>query len=119
MIPMVRGMLIGSAVFILIPSAIWISSIHVEHPARLALIWIAIPLGTGLSLLCQELPPTARWTLTEQIDLFGLGILVFVIRASERYKIAGVTRWSKYFQFYPGKRGCLPCGVNLAKSSQP
>ena len=48
MIPMVRGMLIACAVFIFIPSALWIASVHVENPARLVLIWVAIPLGMYL-----------------------------------------------------------------------
>jgi len=42
MIPMVRNILIGSANFIVVPSALWIASVHVENPARLALIWVAI-----------------------------------------------------------------------------
>lgn len=41
-VPMVRGMMILQAVMILIPSALWIGSIYVAMPQRLALVWIAI-----------------------------------------------------------------------------
>ena len=42
---MVRGYMIINATCIAIPAAIWIASIQVEYPDRLALIWIAIVLG--------------------------------------------------------------------------
>ena len=42
---MVRGYMIINAACIAIPAAIWIASIQVEYPDRLALIWIAIALG--------------------------------------------------------------------------
>ena len=34
-----------NVVAIIVPSAIWIASIQVEYPKRLALIWIAIFIG--------------------------------------------------------------------------
>ena len=37
--------MIINAACIAIPAAIWIASIQVEYPDRLALIWIAIALG--------------------------------------------------------------------------
>lgn len=42
---MVRGYMIINAACIAIPAAIYIASIHVEYPDRLALVWIAIVLG--------------------------------------------------------------------------
>lgn len=42
---MVRGYMIINAASIAIPAAIYIGSIHVDYPDRLALIWIAIVLG--------------------------------------------------------------------------
>ena len=42
---MVRGYMLINAACIAVPAAIWIASIHVEYPDRLALIWIAIVLG--------------------------------------------------------------------------
>lgn len=45
MLPMVRPYMILQTILVVIPSALWISSIHVDYPNRLALIWIAIFLG--------------------------------------------------------------------------
>ena len=42
LVPMVRGMMILQAIIVLIPSSLWIGSIYVDMPNRLALIWIAI-----------------------------------------------------------------------------
>lgn len=42
---MVRGYMILNALCIAIPATIWIASVQVEYPHRLALIWIAIVLG--------------------------------------------------------------------------
>ena len=53
LVPMIRGVLWTSIIAILVPSALWIASIHVAMPNRLALIWPAILLdmyGPGFSL---------------------------------------------------------------------
>lgn len=42
---MVRGYMIINFACIVIPAAIWIASIQIEYPDRLALIWIGIVLG--------------------------------------------------------------------------
>jgi low temperature requirement protein LtrA len=42
LIPMVRGMMLLQTIVVLIPSALWIASIYVEMPNRLAMIWIAL-----------------------------------------------------------------------------
>lgn len=44
MMPMVRGFMFASCLQILLPTALWIGSIYVEMPYRLALIWIALVL---------------------------------------------------------------------------
>ncbi|KAF5004952.1 hypothetical protein FDECE_8567 [Fusarium decemcellulare] len=41
-LPMVRGVMICEAINILVPSTLWIASIHVDMPSRLGLIWVAI-----------------------------------------------------------------------------
>ena len=47
-----------NVIAILVPSAIWIASIQVEYPERIALIWIAIFIGemrspaTGNQIYC-------------------------------------------------------------------
>lgn len=48
MLPMVRPSMIVQTLLIVIPSAIWISSTHVDYPSRLGLIWAAICLGSFL-----------------------------------------------------------------------
>ena len=42
MLPMIRGHMVLNATLIVIPSALWIASIHLEYPYRLALVWPAI-----------------------------------------------------------------------------
>lgn len=55
---MVRGYMIMNVTAILVPSAVWIVSIQVEYPKRIALIWIAIFIGemcspaTGTQMYC-------------------------------------------------------------------
>lgn len=48
---MVRIYLIVNTACIAIPAAIWIASVQVEYPDRLALIWIAIVLGRSSYLI--------------------------------------------------------------------
>lgn len=45
LLPMVKATLYGNALVILVPVAVWIGSIYVDEPNRMALIWIAIFLG--------------------------------------------------------------------------
>lgn len=47
LLPIVRGYMVITAIMVVIPSALWIASIHVEYPSRLGLVWIAIALGKG------------------------------------------------------------------------
>ncbi|CAM1504207.1 Fc.00g017980.m01.CDS01 [Cosmosporella sp. VM-42] len=44
LLPMIRGVMICHFINILIPTALWIASIHVDMPARYALIWVALVL---------------------------------------------------------------------------
>jgi len=50
-IPMIRGMLIGQVILVIIPSILWIYSIYVEMPDRLALIWISIAIELASPML--------------------------------------------------------------------
>lgn len=43
-IPMVRGMMYLNVLMTLIPAALWIASIHISMPLRLAPIWLALVL---------------------------------------------------------------------------
>ena len=48
---MIRGMLIGSVILIVVPSALWIGSTRADDSTRLALIWVAIPIGKPTSIV--------------------------------------------------------------------
>ena len=52
---MVRGYMIINAISIAIPAGIWIASIQVEYPDRLALIWVAIIFGRSSSVTTNDL----------------------------------------------------------------
>lgn len=80
LIPMIQSMMICHTILVAIPSTLWIASIHLPEPQRLALIWIAIVLG-----------------------LFGSTSLIFIVRAPGWVRRA-VGGWiAKHFDFYPGK----------------
>jgi low temperature requirement protein LtrA len=77
-IPMVRGMMVSQVIAIVIPSAIWIASIYVDMPKRLAMIWVA---------LC--------------LDLFASTVVVFLVRKSKSVS-SRLGKWAeKVFEFYP------------------
>ncbi|OAG40414.1 hypothetical protein AYO21_05314 [Fonsecaea monophora] len=81
-VPLVRGTLLYTSIIILLAIVFWISSIHVDYPGQLGLIWIAIV-----------------------IDLWGQGFGMFLSRASARHMHAQGSRRErfirKYFEFYP------------------
>lgn len=77
-IPMVRAMMLAHACLAIIPSALWIASIHVELPQRLAVVWVAI-----------------------FIDLTGGMFLTLIIRGSKLFP-EPFTQWlDRVFEFYP------------------
>ncbi|KAF2491628.1 hypothetical protein BU16DRAFT_574646 [Lophium mytilinum] len=80
-IPMVRGAMIANAISVVVPSILWIGSIHVEEPNRQALIWIAI-----------------------FFDLFGASIVVAWQRAGSWLNFSPrLLEWTKKrFEFFPG-----------------
>lgn len=80
-IPMVRACMIGNALLITFPAALWIGSIHVEEPARQALIWPALAL-----------------------DTFGFSIMMLMQRPQLwASRIPRVLAWAKaQFEFFPG-----------------
>lgn len=63
---------------IAIPAAVWIASVQVEYPDRLALVWIAIFL-----------------------DLFGVLSVVFAKRWAELKHSSWVANHPKWFDFFP------------------
>ncbi len=75
MLPMVSGAMFFYGILGLIPSLIWIGSIHVDYPNRLALVWIAISL-----------------------DLLGPMLLLPIVRMPSHRLGAYLSKW---FDFYP------------------
>lgn len=91
--------MIINVIAIVVPSAIWIASIQVEYPKRLALIWIAIFIG--------EMRFPAKETQIQCcllcLDLFSvLGIVIFK-RIAESRNPNLVLRHSDWFDFFPGE----------------
>ncbi|KAL8665487.1 MAG: hypothetical protein Q9202_002192 [Teloschistes flavicans] len=78
LIPMIRGFMVSQVVIATIGSAIWIASIHVDYPARLALIWIAMFL-----------------------DIIGQGFLVLIVRRAQKMKNRAGPIIQKWFEFQP------------------
>jgi low temperature requirement protein LtrA len=77
-IPMVRGMMLVHVALTIIPSALWIGSIYVDMPQRLALIWVAI-----------------------FIELCGAIFVVMIIRNSKMFP-KPVGEWlDRVFEFFP------------------
>ena len=78
LLPMVRGSMIFYAIAILIPTVLWIGSVHLEYPQRLTLIWIGIFL-----------------------DLFGTLALMLFTRPQWRKYPRFKERINRWFDFYP------------------
>jgi low temperature requirement protein LtrA len=77
-LPMVRGIMITQFILTLVPSALWISSVHVELPNRLALIWVAI-----------------------FIDLIGPMSVIFIVRGAKLFG-PNIAIWiDRVYEFYP------------------
>ena len=51
LLPMIRGYMIANSVTIVVPAALWIASVQVDYPNRLALIWVAIFVGKSHQFL--------------------------------------------------------------------
>lgn len=80
LVPMIRGMMFTSIITILIPSALWIGSIHVDMPGRLGLIWPALLL-----------------------DMYGQGIITGLFRYTRTLSAdtAMGKKLNKLFEFFP------------------
>ena len=78
-IPMVRGSLIGNGMIMLIPSVLWIASIHVDLPARQGLIWVAII-----------------------FDLWGNALMIFVQRPGTSMNKLLPKKLKESLEFFPG-----------------
>lgn len=45
MLPMVRAYMLANTILVVIPSALWIASIHTDYPNRLGFVFVALWLG--------------------------------------------------------------------------
>jgi low temperature requirement protein LtrA len=77
-IPMVRGMMLVHVGLTILPSVLWIGSIYVDMPQRLAVIWVAI-----------------------LVELTGAMFVVLVIRSSKMLP-KPIAEWvDRVFEFFP------------------
>ncbi|KAL9001171.1 MAG: hypothetical protein Q9169_000355 [Polycauliona sp. 2 TL-2023] len=79
LIPMIRGFMVAQVVIAAISSAIWIAGIHVDYPARVAPIWIALLLDTMVAQI----------------------ILILLVRRAQRSSTWVGPLFSKWFEFHP------------------
>ena len=78
MVPMIRGMMVASAILVVIPAALWIGSIHIDEPNRWVAIWFALAM-----------------------DLFGLGVVIPFVRWSQHLERGPLGFLALRLQFYP------------------
>lgn len=78
LIPMLQFFFVLTGIMILIPTALWIASCHVELPTSLGLIWVAIFL-----------------------DVYGNGIIVPFYRQASKLEGTWLDPIAKRAQFYP------------------
>lgn len=80
LVPMIRGAMVTSIISVLVPSALWIGSIYVEMPDRLALIWLAIVL-----------------------DMYGHGVFIGLFRYGRSVgpDTAFRKKLNRFFEFFP------------------
>ncbi|KAJ2905141.1 bacterial low temperature requirement A protein-domain-containing protein [Zalerion maritima] len=78
LVPAVKGMMVSQAIIIAIPSVLWIASIHVEMPQRLALVFIAL-----------------------SFDIFGSAVVIIMFRYSRTHPTRLAAKIDRFFEFYP------------------
>jgi hypothetical protein len=78
LLPLVKGVMLSQVAAIIIPSALWIASTHVEMPYRLVLIFVALAL-----------------------DMFAPFILTALLRYSRTYDTPLARRIERVFEFFP------------------
>lgn len=79
LLPLVRGVMISNFLVLVVPTALWIASIHVSMPARLGLVFPALAL-----------------------DLYGHGIVLYLFRYSwSNGETPMGRRLAKWFDFFP------------------
>ncbi|KAL8766609.1 MAG: hypothetical protein Q9209_006674 [Squamulea sp. 1 TL-2023] len=78
LIPMIRGFMVAQVIIALTGSAIWIASIHVDYPARIAPVWITIAL-----------------------DILAQIVLILIVRRAQKSRTRVGSLFCKWFEFHP------------------
>lgn len=78
LLPLVKSVMICHIITIIVPSALWIASTHVDMPSRLALIFVALAL-----------------------DLFGPFVIMLFLRYSRTHDTPLAIRIERLFEFFP------------------
>jgi low temperature requirement protein LtrA len=79
LLPLVRGVMASHILVLILPSALWIASIHVSMPVRLALVFPALAM-----------------------DLYGHGVVLFLFRYSWGHGDTRIgRRLAHWFDFFP------------------
>lgn len=78
LVPMVAATLLLHVFVIAFSAVLWIGSIHVDYPYSLILIFLALP-----------------------IDIFGAGLVFWVMKTSQKASKGIIARIRKHFDFYP------------------
>ncbi|KAK9417488.1 putative Low temperature requirement A [Seiridium unicorne] len=71
LLPLIKGIMISHIIVIIIPSALWIASTHVEMPSRLGLVFVALAnelLGPFVVMLLLRYSRTHNTPLAKQIE---------------------------------------------------
>jgi low temperature requirement protein LtrA len=78
LVPTISGTMIANAFIVAVSAILWIGSIHVEYPAQLALIFIALT-----------------------VDIFGGLLIVWLMKKGQNPKSRAMAWMRKHFDFYP------------------
>lgn len=91
--------MVAQTVLVMVPAALWISSIHVDYPNRLGLICAAILLGkkySNLGILCSS-------SGLNREDTCGAMVLIFIFRNMRKFSPKLAKKFGEWFEFFPGR----------------
>lgn len=91
--------MIAQTILVMVPAALWISSIHVDYPNRLGLICVAILLGKKYPnlriLFCSS-------SLNRE-DTCGAIVIIFIFRNMGKFSPKLAKKFGEWFEFFPGR----------------
>ncbi|MCJ1470309.1 hypothetical protein MMC07_008954 [Pseudocyphellaria aurata] len=77
-LPMVRGYMLANTILVVIPSALWIASIHTDYPSRLGYIFVAL------------------W-----LDHYGMVLIIASQRNAKKFPAKLAAAFARWFEFFP------------------